>query len=152
MKYCMRCDAHLPEEAVVCAKCGYPVNPMYAYFNESSKPPSKVSKLRIAALVLISITTASVALFAAMLWVLTLIGTLLGGGDSEGFFSVLMFDFVFSVPLAWMLPMLVVYCKRLKSRVPIGMGFKICTLIFFNIIAGVLLLCDSAEEPNIYVA
>lgn len=152
MKYCTKCDAHLPDEAVVCAKCGYPVNPMYTYFNESRKPASKVSKLRIAALVLMSITTAGVALFAAMLWLLTLIGTLLGGGGSEGFFAMLMFDFFFSAPLAWMLPMLVVYCKRLKLRAPIGMGFKICTLIFFNIIAGVLLLCDSAEEPNIYVA
>ena len=150
MKYCIRCDAHLPDEAVVCAKCGYPVNPMYACFEESRKPASKVSKLRIAALVLMSVTTAIVALFAAMLWLLTLIGTILGG--SEGFFSMLMVDFIFLVPLAWMLPMLVVYCKRLKCRAPIGMGFKICTLIFFNIIAGVLLLCDSAEEPNIYIA
>ncbi len=151
MKYCTKCDAYLPDEAVVCVKCGCPTDPMYACFDEPRKPAPKASGLRIAALVLMSITMAIVALCAAMFLLLTLIGALLGGGG-EGFFSMLVVDFIFLAPLAWMLPMLVVYCKKLKCRVPIDTGFKICTLIFFNIIAGVLLLCDNAEGPNVYVA
>ncbi|MBR2312098.1 MAG: hypothetical protein IKA46_02270 [Clostridia bacterium] len=150
MKYCTKCDAYLPDEAVVCVKCGCPTDPMYACFDEPRKPAPKASGLRIAALVLMSITMAIVALCAAMFLLLTLIGTLVG--VREGFFSMLVVDFIFLAPLAWMLPMLVVYCKKLKCRAPIGTGFKICTLIFFNIIAGVLLLCDNAEGTNVYVA
>ena len=44
--------------------------------------------------------------------------------------------------LAWCIPMTVVYFKKLKNRQPIGTGFKVCTLLFVNTIAGILMLCD----------
>ena len=47
------------------------------------------------------------------------------------------------LPLAWMLPMTITYCKKVKNNQPISMGFKVCILIFVNLISGVLLLCDN---------
>ena len=47
------------------------------------------------------------------------------------------------IPLAWCLPMTISYCNKIKRGEPIGVGFKICTLLFVNMIAGVLMLCDA---------
>ena len=51
---------------------------------------------------------------------------------------------LFLLPLAWMLPMTISYCKKLKKGEPVSMGFKICTLLFVNTVAGILMLCDEA--------
>ena len=45
------------------------------------------------------------------------------------------------IPLAWSIPMTVIVKKKLNNNEPIGIGFKICTLLFVNLISGILLLC-----------
>ncbi len=47
----------------------------------------------------------------------------------------------FLIPLAWTIPMTVIIYRRLENREPIGLGFKICTVLFCSQIAGILLLC-----------
>lgn len=48
------------------------------------------------------------------------------------------------IPLAWMIPMTIKIHKRMKDcNESLGVGFKICTLIFASLISGILLLCDS---------
>ena len=49
---------------------------------------------------------------------------------------------IYILPLAWCLPMTLSYCKKVKNNQPIGIGFKICSLLFVNTIAGILMLCD----------
>ena len=49
------------------------------------------------------------------------------------------------IPLAWTIPMTVVYHNKVKNNEKVGMGFKICTLLFVNTIAGILMLCADAE-------
>ena len=49
------------------------------------------------------------------------------------------------LPLAWTIPMTVVYCSKLERGETIGVGFKICCLLFVNRIAGILMLCDTSE-------
>ncbi len=46
------------------------------------------------------------------------------------------------ITLAWTLPMTLSYCRKIESGEPISVGFKVCTLLFVNIIAGILMLCD----------
>ncbi|MBP3196775.1 MAG: zinc-ribbon domain-containing protein [Butyrivibrio sp.] len=53
--------------------------------------------------------------------------------------------FVF-IPLCWMLPMTIVAFKKMNNNQPLGLGFKICTLIFVNMIAGILMLCMNDEN------
>ena len=50
---------------------------------------------------------------------------------------------------AWIIPMTVIAFKRLRRRERIGMAFKICTLLFVNLVAGVLLLCLPEEDELI---
>lgn len=49
-------------------------------------------------------------------------------------------------PLIWCIPMTVYLNGKLKSGEPIGVGFKICTLLFVSLIAGILLLCRQEKE------
>ncbi len=49
----------------------------------------------------------------------------------------------FGVGLAWTLPMTISYCNKIKRGAKIGTGFKVCSLLFVNTIAGILMFCDS---------
>ena len=50
------------------------------------------------------------------------------------------------IPLCWELPMTLTYCNHLKERKPVGIEFKVCTLIFVSVIAGILMLCDDSDN------
>ncbi len=49
--------------------------------------------------------------------------------------------FGFLIPLAWTIPMTVTVSRRLENHEPIGLAFKICTVLFCSVVAGILLLC-----------
>ena len=49
------------------------------------------------------------------------------------------------IPLAWLIPMTVSVFRRLAARQPIGVGFKVCVLLFCSLIAGIMLLCVDTE-------
>ena len=46
------------------------------------------------------------------------------------------------IPLAWMIPMTVVYFSKVKNKEKISLAFKICALLFASKVAGILMLCD----------
>ena len=51
------------------------------------------------------------------------------------------------IPLIWKIPMTVHVFKCLDKKEPMGVGFKVCVLLFCNLIAGILLLCkDSLQD------
>ncbi len=39
--------------------------------------------------------------------------------------------------------MTISYFNHVRDRQPVSVGFKICSLLFVNLIAGILMLCDS---------
>lgn len=47
----------------------------------------------------------------------------------------------YCIPLIWMLPMTIIAFKRFKEGKPLGTAFKVLTLLFVNVIAGVCMLC-----------
>lgn len=47
------------------------------------------------------------------------------------------------IPLIWIIPMTVSYFNLVNNNKPISIEFKICTLLFVNVIAGILMLCDN---------
>ena len=52
---------------------------------------------------------------------------------------------LYILPLAWCLPMTLSYCKKIKYNQPVSVGFKVCSLLFVNTIAGILMLCDKND-------
>lgn len=53
--------------------------------------------------------------------------------------------FVFLIPLCWTIPMTVHYWKAVETRQHVGTGFKVCSLLFVSLVAGVLMLCDNQD-------
>ncbi len=45
------------------------------------------------------------------------------------------------IPLAWCIPITVSIFRKLNNGEPIGVGLKVCAMLFVNLIAGILLLC-----------
>ena len=60
--------------------------------------------------------------------------------------SCVLMGIAFLISLAWTLPMTLSVRRRLSNREPIGVGFKVCTLLFVNLVAGILLLCADTEN------
>ena len=50
------------------------------------------------------------------------------------------------IPLCWMLPMTLHYNKCLEENIPVSLAFKICTIIFVNVAAGVLMIIADELE------
>ncbi len=53
---------------------------------------------------------------------------------------------IWIIPLCWCIPMTVYVYKYYKGTKDLGVGFKICTLLFVNMIGGILLLCTEADK------
>ena len=49
------------------------------------------------------------------------------------------------IPLAWMIPMTVISWKIYKGTRPNTTAFGVCTLIFVNLVGGILLLCSKKD-------
>ena len=143
MKFCTNCGTQLPDEAYVCNQCGTAMSqasvqqnytppqqgyvppqqqgyapqqgyvPPQGYAPQQAYAPRQESGLTTAAKIFMIIGT---------------VGMSLGG---------------FLIPLAWCLPMTISYFNKLKRGEPIGTGFKVCSLLFVNTIAGILMLCDN---------
>ena len=47
---------------------------------------------------------------------------------------------MFLIPLLWTVPMTMKYNRSIKEGTEVSTGFKICTLLFVNMIAGILML------------
>ena len=50
------------------------------------------------------------------------------------------------IPLCWCIPMTVSYCRKIKNGESVSTGFKVCSLLFVSLIAGVLMLCDNSDN------
>lgn len=50
------------------------------------------------------------------------------------------------LPLAWCIPLTVKFNNKLKQGLPISVGFKIACLLFVNMVAGILMLCDTSSS------
>ena len=46
------------------------------------------------------------------------------------------------IPLLWCIPMVSKYSESIRNNEPVGTSFKICTLLFVNIIPGILMFID----------
>ena len=46
------------------------------------------------------------------------------------------------IPLAWTIPMTVHAFGKMKNGEKLSTGFKVCTLLFVNLIAGICMLCS----------
>ena len=50
------------------------------------------------------------------------------------------------IPLLWTIPMTTHVFKKLNDHEPISLGFKICTVLFVSLVAGIMLLCMDIDK------
>ena len=132
MKYCSKCGAQMVDEAVICVKCGCAVMPMPSVNEKAASQKSSVLKNLAFVFMLLSVVFwTSYALF------MLLVG--IGTGELVG----MLIGLLFLTPIVWQLPMTIICYQKKQSKEPIGLAFKVCTMFFVNIIAGILLLCDN---------
>lgn len=122
MKYCTKCGNELYDEAVLCPKCGCPVQ------NTSISTDKPSGGLKTAAKVFMILTCA----FAGLAGIIGLI--------PDGYYSY--YTFASLISLGWCIPMTVSYFKKTKNSLPVSTGFKVCTLLFVNLLSGIFMLCD----------
>ena len=50
------------------------------------------------------------------------------------------------IPLIWCIPMTVSFFGKVRDRRKVGTGFKVCTLLFVNVVAGIVMLCRNEDK------
>jgi len=145
IKYCSHCGSQLKEGADFCVNCGCRATP------EPSNQAKSVNKdkiLTMIAQVFMVMTCAEVGIIALVFIGLANLVGMVSVYSAEFFFVIFFITlaFVSLVPLAWCIPMTVYLFKSAKENKPVSMTYKICTLIFVNIVAGILLLCRKESD------
>lgn len=119
MKFCSKCGRQLPDDAVFCDKCGSAVShdPFDTVPVGNVNSQPKVRRDDTAVLVIKIFMILGCLSMAALL-----------------------------IPLAWCIPMTVSYFRKAESGEPLSVGYKICTLIFVSLVAGIIMLCMDDYE------
>ena len=123
MKKCPVCGCEVPDDAQVCPKCGYELQGAAPAKGEVVSQPSKPAQENKKG----GISTLKTV--ALVFMILSCIGGAL----------------CFLIPLAWILPMTISYNRKINNHEPVSIGFKVCTLIFVSLIAGILMLVDNED-------
>ena len=152
MAYCAYCGASVDKETEICMKCGC----------RTYKKPTTSDKcqvLRIISLVFMIMGCGAWVFCALMvaggMFVVGNMTTIVAlifdptYSDMSIFFIGLAIALCCLLPLIWSIPMTVHYFKSMKNKKTVGIAFKICVLIFVNLIAGILMLCDKNNSKNI---
>ena len=131
MKYCNKCGSQIDDESVLCPNCGcVSDNDTYQRIVKGNSQ----SGIKTAAMVfnILSIVACSlIAFYYSFLLAATQ-------------FSIFaLFVIISALPLSWCIPMTIHYSKSIKTHTPVSIGFKICCLIFLNLIGGILMLVDN---------
>ena len=110
--FCNKCGSLISDDAVICPNCG-----CYAT-NQPKQTIEQSNKIKMH-------TPSVLQTLANIFMILSCI-----------------FNAILILPLFWMIPMTVSYNSRVRRNEEIGLTFKICTLLFVNILAGIFMLCE----------
>lgn len=139
--FCPNCGAQLPDNSFVCSSCGASVDPIPqsntppqgTYQQPYYPPQGTYQQVPYSAGYPGAQPTPRNDGMAIAIKVLLILSCIVAAGECL-------------VPLAWCLPMTISIWKSLDNHEPISDAMKICTLIFVNLVAGILLLCDDESK------
>jgi len=121
MKYCSKCGNEIFDDTVICPHCG-------CYTDDMCKN-KKNSEYKTTAMVFMIVRCAIVFIIS--------IATFITDGFIVGA--------RWFLPLLWCVPMTIVYSLKTSDGEEVGLCFKILSLIFVSVVAGIVMLCDKTE-------
>lgn len=124
MKYCTHCGAQIEDDAIICVNCGCATNDGKSKVKDGN---SSMGKAALAFMIIASILTPIRGFYNYSTATNEFIGLVC-----------LIFGFV---SLAWCIPMTIHFGLKLKKGESVGNGFKVCSLLFVSLIAGILMFC-----------
>ena len=161
MKTCKHCGAQNFDINTTCDKCGNPLGNTVELVSQApyqpkptvynTTPTTKNSGMTTAAKILMIISTASYGvafLTFFILWFITLI-LQQESGFSELKMAAVTYFLYTALFLAAALAgffMTVDYSRKIEDGKKVSIAFKVCSLIFINMIAGILMLIDNPEK------
>lgn len=139
MKICPECGAKNFDTEKICSKCKSPILERYELYSQIKSPP-----LSHAAKIVMMSQAVSLVMFSLFCFLICILAAVLSDNyENENLIPLLIIGFAMSLPLCWCLPMTYHYCSRTEQGIPVGLAFKICTLLFVSLIAGIIMLFNS---------
>lgn len=154
MKICPNCKSQNFDVKTVCERCGCPLpknqfetvvtipnnNPTNTtFYITNTQQTNRGLRIAINVFLIISCVLSAISMFSlSILWMVSLVAGI------ELLTTVYLISAI--LYLARMIVgicMTVKYQKKTDNDRRVGVGFKICTLLFVNLIAGILMLCDN---------
>lgn len=132
MKYCSHCGAEIEDDAVICVSCGCATNDGKA----KSSNNNNIGKVALIFMIIGCIGTPLLSMLQC--------ASYLGDPNTAMIGTIAMI--LCLIPLAWCIPMTIHFGRKQKKGESVGMAFKVCTLLFVNLVAGILMLCMRSDN------
>lgn len=171
MKFCPKCGWQMGDDENYCRNCGTKVDGIAnngtanfgSHFDEV--PARRINKTMAVIIKIFLIFAIVGVVFSAFETLFTGLAItdlesleeIIGGGftdfaesgfDVAQFVKIMQIVYIVAsvfclIPLIWILPMRKKIVKAINEGTTLTTGFKICTLLFVNLVVGILLLCSS---------
>lgn len=127
MKYCSKCGKQLSDDAIFCSSCGNKCE-TDEFNNSINSTVNQNNYIDASNFTKQTTVTKKTSEYATVIKVFMIIG--------------LIATAIFIIPLFWTIPMTVSAFGKMRDGEKISTGFKVCTLIFVSLIAGLFMLID----------
>lgn len=131
MKYCSHCGTQLADDAAFCSNCGKAV-----YNGTAQTQPQAQPQVTPAAQAAQAAQQKDNNTMKTVISVLLILSCVV-----EGLFTL-------GIALAWCIPMTIRIRAKMRAGIPVGAALSVCTLLFVNTIAGILLFCLDDEMQH----
>lgn len=156
MKICQNCGAQNFDIRSTCERCGAPITALQVpyYKQQGIKPEAsrQNSGLTVAAKVFMVISTVSNAIAFLLFFIIWMIAVSAAKKNHDADIPAIIafiYTIVFLIPFIVSLFMTMKYFTKVNGREDVSVAFKVCTLLFVNLVAGILMLCDNVQETNV---
>ena len=164
MKYCPKCGTEMADESSYCPKCGAWQNfepapePQYKAQPAQTKPNTGIITANKVLLIITCVGLGIVLLFGIIFGILAAVTyqettqppvDLETEGAWIGLMVMAIYMCALALPLAWVIPMTVNYFKKTKAGKPMTVAFKVCMLLFVNLLVGVFMLCFEPHADDV---
>lgn len=147
--FCPKCGKEVSDNSTFCSQCGYKISNDNASSNKVGRYENQGIDMGITVFMILSIFLCAL-MCTVMLTMFSQFFEIFFPGITVASGLDVLFRIIPVIPLIWIIPMTIYFVIKSKSQQRIEIGYKICVLLFVNLIAGIMLLCrkENDQEDN----